>query len=485
VFGIPWPWTVSADDGGIPLIEPPSLRHSGLDLDQAVLIPHRGIPKHAYVQPNDILMARSLAERSLVLLNRHDQPAVLAESVLAVRPTQNDVPPEFLVEYLSSPTARKLLKSQASFGADGHSLQLTAAALETLPVPIIDPEHMQAVKQLQEVEHAVRAKADEMQATRRRIFDSANKRDLVTQLDRLKSRGRLLIANLQTLESLDHQIAALYPLPIAFRYRLLASASDPDDLYREQFRFAENLLAFLGSLSLAVLQPQDRPMAAAKLDHGMTVGKWRDVVEEAARALRSYADNPLALAIGRLNIATKHKGFGADVEKIINARNEWAHPGEGPELTDDIAEASSVQRDRIAHCLEALSFLPDFPIRRIRLVDHGRSGDWRFKCSVYRGDNAGLPQEDILFRSELPEGELMGDLFVDLGKERWVSLFPVITVQKCTRCRSLETFYVDSWDRRRGSAGLKSFERGHAASDPEVTARLEDWNPEPLTNSKA
>ena len=40
-----------------------------------------------------------------------------------------------------------------------------------------------------------------------------------------------------------------YPLPLAYSWSMLQSFWDPRDRYREQLRHAENMLAFLGSIS--------------------------------------------------------------------------------------------------------------------------------------------------------------------------------------------------------------------------------------------
>jgi len=48
-------------------------------------------------------------------------------------------------------------------------------------------------------------------------------------------------------------ISDSYPLPIAYSWSLLAGLWDPRDRYREQLRHAENMLAFVGSVSIALL----------------------------------------------------------------------------------------------------------------------------------------------------------------------------------------------------------------------------------------
>jgi hypothetical protein len=56
----------------------------------------------------------------------------------------------------------------------------------------------------------------------------------------------------QSGDELDYQISSSYPFPIAYGFRSLMSVVDPRDLYREQLRIAENILAFLASISLAL-----------------------------------------------------------------------------------------------------------------------------------------------------------------------------------------------------------------------------------------
>jgi hypothetical protein len=73
-------------------------------------------------------------------------------------------------------------------------------------------------------------------------------------------------------------VAETYPLPIAYSWSLLEGVWDPRDRYREQLRHAENMLAFLGSVSLALLD--DGHYEKAQLDlkvpwqGGISFGAW-------------------------------------------------------------------------------------------------------------------------------------------------------------------------------------------------------------------
>jgi hypothetical protein len=95
-------------------------------------------------------------------------------------------------------------------------------------------------------------------------------------------------------------ISESYPLPIAYSWSLLAGLWDTRDRYREQLRHAENMLAFLGSVSLALLEEQDYEETNIDLRKawrgGISFGAWKLIVQLSTKVLR-YKDHPLASAI--------------------------------------------------------------------------------------------------------------------------------------------------------------------------------------------
>jgi hypothetical protein len=85
------------------------------------------------------------------------------------------------------------------------------------------------------------------------------------------------------------------------------------------------------------------------------------------------------------------------------------------------------------------------------------------------GDHPGLAQEELAFPRPLPRG----DLFIDLGGENWVPLYPFVSVKVCPSCRTREIYFIDKWEN--GRIKLKSFERGHVEWDPNMVQDLEAW----------
>jgi hypothetical protein len=61
------------------------------------------------------------------------------------------------------------------------------------------------------------------------------------------------------------RIADTYPLPLAYSWSMLQGIWDPRDRYIEQLRHAENMLAFLGAVSLAILNEEDYERAQLDL----------------------------------------------------------------------------------------------------------------------------------------------------------------------------------------------------------------------------
>lgn len=276
-------------------------------------------------------------------------------------------------------------------------------------------------------------------------------------------------------DELEYQISSSYPFPLAFGFRSLSSIVDVRDLYREQLRIAENILAFLGSVSLAILHEENREEAGIDpkeyWQSGISPGDWREIVARCSKVFASHEDSPLASAVRRLNVRSEKKGFGADVIALIRAKNDYKHD-RGPTVLEDIANATGEVQERLKRCMEALAFFTEYPIRQVEDFNISRRGDdVVLKCLRYTGDHPSFAQEEVLFHKGLPRG----DLYLDLGHQSWVPLFPFVVTMNCSHCKAKETYFIDMWDKRRGIAQMKSFERGHTMSNQEVSDALAEW----------
>jgi hypothetical protein len=224
---------------------------------------------------------------------------------------------------------------------------------------------------------------------------------------------------------------------------------DPWALYKDQSRVAENLLVFLASVSLALLKEEDRGKAGLDLKKywsgGISPGDWREIVGRCSKVFADYRGIPLAATIQKLKILSEQKGFGRDVIGLIRAKNDYKHDCR-PSSVEDVMIASDEVQAMLRRCMEALAFFAESPMRR----EEGTAAD-------HNGKSQG------------------GTLFLDIG-ENLVPLFPFIVPMVCPRCEIRETYFIDAWDTKRGTARMTSFERGHTMNSAEVSEALAEWS---------
>ncbi|MGF1471079.1 MAG: hypothetical protein ACFB50_04950 [Rubrobacteraceae bacterium] len=290
----------------------------------------------------------------------------------------------------------------------------------------------------------------------------------------LGDSGKNSTDSLDVRTGLTHSLES-YPLPLAFGYGLLKSKWDSRERYREQLRFAENVLAFLASVSLATLQKLGHEVAEIDVERywqgGISPGDWREITGRCSRVFAKHENYPLAAAIQRLNIRSEKKGFGKDIGELIRKKNDYKHD-RGPIVEEDIVVASNEVQEKLERCIESLAFFTEYPIRLVQDFDVSRCGsEFVLKCLRYTGDGPGFPQEKITFHKALPRG----DLFLDLGYQDWLPLYPFVTAMNCPRCKSMEIYFIDGWDKKKRRVWLKSFERGHTEERSDIAEVLEVW----------
>lgn len=93
-------------------------------------------------------------------------------------------------------------------------------------------------------------------------------------------------------------------------------------------------------------------------------------------------------------------------------------------------------------------------------------------CLRYVGDRPNLQREEVVLQ-ERPRGT---GLFLDLGGENWVPLYPFILPTASSDGEVREICFIDAWDTKKGVARIKSFERGGTIFNGEVAAALAKWS---------
>jgi hypothetical protein len=442
------------------------------DLTRFVL--REDAPDRCVVRTGDVLIQR-IGDRPRCLYVTADLEGAVADAtVLILRPKDSRADGRYLCQFLRSQTGQLLL-SRATAKVTIPTLSLRN--LRELAVPDLG-DIAGELELLQEIEGDLRARADYLSTTRLGLFSAENRDVFTNRLREMQAVGQATALSLRQVAAPDFQIRNFYPFPLAFPYRTLAGITIASELYKEQLRVAENVLAFLGSVTLAVLNPVDYPATELQPRElwggGISPGHWRMVCQKGAAILKSYQGNNLALALAAL-WESKHKpkkDFRDSVEALIRAKNDFKHD-RGPKTEEDMPPAVDAVQKHLDAILKELSFFTQHPIRLVRDMDLVRNSRTVVVQTLqYTGDHPGLQQE----RLEYPEPLKKNDLYIDCGVGTWTPLYPFVSACYCRSCGIREVYFIDYWDTRKTETKLKSFERGHLA-DPssEIAVYLSEW----------
>lgn len=449
-----------------------------IEFDENSKVPKTQVPEDTLLQPGDLVFQAALVPHPTpIALYQDSFQAVAGSDLVIIRVVNNSlgITPLYLREYLSSPAMRRLIEATAT-GSGVPRARISALA--RLPIPLVSAQLMADFDRLHDAQKKLEARAHQLQSMRRSLFDSTNASEFSTAFRKLQLEGVVTTAILGLSERLDFQIRNLFPFPLAFGYRSLGGIPEPAPLYQEQLRFAENLLAYMGSVALALLVRDERRHSDINLQYywsrGISPGHWREIVLRAIQNHRTWREHSLSQSLQRLEISRQQTGFGKAIDRLIQAKNDFKHD-RGPDLSNraDVESASLQVRDALDYCMEALHFFTEFPLRMLVSSEVARSGGFHVVTLRYVGDHPAHSKE-ILRTPRVPFPN--NEVFIDLGEDDWLSLYPFITVAHCPSCRSREIYFIDKWDTHRGTADLKSFERGHEEHSADIATALSNWN---------
>jgi hypothetical protein len=415
-------------------------------------------PADAVAKPGDVLLRKIGVNPTVLTVTPALEGALIGDTVVLLRPKVQRISADLLQQYLRS-TAGQTILSSASTGATIP--QLSARALAEAPVPLLPVEVVRDVAEAEKLEGDLRAVTERLSTLRLELYNAESQQDLQARISALRQTARALVESTRQAESLEFQVRNFFPYPLAFAYRTLSSQTIPDRKYKEQLRVGENMLAFLGSLSLALL-PTDQ-QAAAGIDlvtmcrGGVDLGKWRDTTQHATDILSKQSGFVIAREMAAVWHGRSGKRFREAVDCIVKLKTDFKHD-RGPTTSSGVDSCSAEMDSALATCYDNLRFLAGYPIR---LACEVRPIRGTLAATVvalrYVGDHPGVPQE----RVEHPRALPVDELYVEVEQGVWYSLFPFVTVHECPTCGSREVYFIDKWNGPRDSAKLKSFERGH------------------------
>ncbi|MGD9679902.1 MAG: hypothetical protein AB7W16_01850 [Candidatus Obscuribacterales bacterium] len=459
--------------GELPLLTGRGLQRDGILVEESRKVKAKLVSPKYIVQVGDILARRITGNKPFFVHVTQETTAVASDSVIVIRPVQNEVSSAFICDYLNSKAAiRYILSGSVSMMGD---IRPTLKTLTELPIPSVDHVIYRTFELSAQVEGLLRDRLRNLEADREACLLSSNAEEMKVNVMQMSDNAALLESSLASSSDFDFQVANFYPFPLAFGYRLLRSIVNPAERYQEVLRVCENMLAFVASVSLALLKEEDRlslkHQPEALWSSGISPGHWRQVIQSSGESLGKYTETHLCQSLSSLSIGNLKRPFGKMCEEIITSINDFKH-GRGPKIEEEFIEANTLLEQKLHTAMEVLSFFARHPIRQVKDLNPARYGtSVNLRCLRYVGDHPGLSQEELTFPRALPKN----DLFLEVARGEWVNLFPFLSVRSCPHCRAKETYFVDYWFTKKNSTRLKSFERGHTEDDSDVATVLSEW----------
>jgi hypothetical protein len=358
---------------GIPFLRGRDLGKAPLDLQDLSRFSAPNIPPQTKILNGDVLLQRIGTQPHIMVADAGLEGSVASDTIFILRMKQG-FDPFALSEFLQSPEGQKLLLATLP-GAAGPTL--SRSALRSLSVLVL-PDHVtNTLREMDTVEKDMIEKAQRLRSLRLGLLSSPSSEVLTERIEEMRQKSKMLAASLKEAESFDFQIRNFFPYPIAFEYRSLKSINDLRELYKEQLRFAENIMAFICSVTLALIEPADRKESRidpkAIWQGGISPGTWRETAMRGAAFLCKYKDHPLASSVAR--VWTRSSGLAKPLSELITAKNDFKHD-RGPRIDEDYVSAVEKVGSLLDQCTRQLAFFRVSDPTDLRC----QSRSWKSRC---------------------------------------------------------------------------------------------------------
>lgn len=403
-------------------------------------------------------------------------PLIAASSVIVIRLDEkiSEEQRQFIIAYLKSPLAAKLLKSKSS--SVGNYFRLNANALNGLPLPQADEGMLLAIQNLNHSAAQFEKWKLEAEAARDSLFSESSFEDTrlkfltVGRLARQRQEAALMV------EDFNFRVRTQFPHPIAYRWRLIETSQPDLEGYIQVLECAELTVLYLATMaillakSVSVELTQLSKMSeklSSDAKQGATFGEWKAILQEvdSKKFKRIEGVIPFYEVLGAL----RDPEIDRVVKLLISRRNDQAHK-RGPKGSKAIRSAFYESKADLEKFLKAIDFLSEYRLRYIEVTKI----DSIKKVTEYtyrdlQGDHPLAPiQSGLVGQIDIEAGSLY---LVD-RQENLHLLRPYLTRQECPECGSWSVFCLDTYDRRTHSVNLYSMEHGHIVVNTDLVDAL-------------
>jgi len=377
--------------------------------------------------------------------------------------------PDFLAAYLRTSGPAEVLAPSV---ADDATFVVDLELLRNLriPVPSLSRDHVAQL--LADVDDGLSAASDvgtRLDAVLASALSAPTTFELSAELRKARDLASLVSQSMRRTEDPLRQVMGLFPYPVARAARRYAQAGTSIEQHAALLRSAESLIVCLGTMALAWCRTDDSGRAVLQAwvgqlaRGGVSLGHWLAAARDVHPPIRSgYA--PIHLLVEAMR--PRRDSLLTDLDRLVQARNESAHGGI---LTE--AEADDRNQELGPVLLSALA-RASFMVRSEWVLVRGAR--WRPRTSDYAvlgldvmGDHPDFERVDFVSPGPLADRSL----YVLSADASPLRLGPFAVPIDCPVCRDREIFYVSN--KRGPRSVLLSFDRGHRATDDEVSREFE------------
>jgi RNA polymerase-binding transcription factor DksA len=373
----------------------------------------------------------------------------------------------FLASFLESELFLKLLR-QVSPRRTGN---VKPSELSEIFVRVPDGSALDLVQDLLDAEKQFRRYADDS------LRETNNFHALLNSQESLSSTTRTFAKNSRSIRqrhrsaksvsNLDERIRSNYPLPLAFRWRLLEARRDESSrLSQDQIKLelediheaCEVLLGYLACVGVALAQHEGKALGVlgnARENLSYTFGLWKQICLNFGEADFGSIDSELAKGLNRYFSDERVKKA---IEALNVVRNADAHGRLSP-YHSLLVES----REQIRMLFEEVEFISDYPLVLVEQVSWdaiSRRASLKFR--LLRGDHPEVPLEPPL--EQTTNDFEVGALYIRSGPQQSSALIlarPLLLSERCPQCGLRSTYLPDRLVDRK--VRYKCLENGHTS----------------------
>ncbi|MGW8569832.1 N-6 DNA methylase [Streptomyces niveus] len=394
------------------------------------------------------------------------------QGLIVIRLTQDVLPLEYVVAYLSSPLAEQQLPKYGSIP------RIRAREMADMWVPRCDgdPSEIRAsLAMLDEGEREAARIQDELGRARMRIFESGTGSARRVRLDDAAAMSSLTAQNLRRHNEPYKLFQESYPYAIARAVRKFRHSLSSVEKHEAALQCAESLILSLGITALALAADrgrQDLPPVAQWRESvatgGVSLGHWVGVVRAVAEDARQHGDPAAGLAKATA-LKKGGKGLMADLDKLVELRNKIRH-GAGPRTRAELEKSLGRIEPLMLSGLSGAAFLANTRwVHTDRLQWMPADGKFRVSGLALMGDHPDFAS--VSFDAAHPLAD--GRLYLITPQDTPLPLSPFCLLDDCPTCLSPELYYPDRLTS--STACLKSLDRGHELDSDSVFEALRGW----------